>query len=101
MDKKKLSKEVCEAITTCDIALKVFKLINKFDGWPPSITKKGSVFIIKFDGETEIFDDKEFIKHVQDLVENIYDQEEIYEYGDVFEEDWGFNNKVRKLLKIK
>jgi hypothetical protein len=100
MDKKKLAKEVCNAISTGDIAIKVFKLINKFDGWPPSITKKGSVFMIKFDGETEIFDDKEFIKHIQGLVENIYDQEEIYEVGDVFDEESGFNKEVHKLLKI-
>lgn len=59
MDKKKLAKEVCDAITTGedDIALKVFT------------KKKGSVFMIKFE-VIKITCDKEFIKHVQDLVEN-------------------------------
>jgi hypothetical protein len=109
MDKKKLAKKVCDAITTGGIALKVFRLINEYDGWPPSITKKGSVYIVKFSCmDSEIFDEKEFIEFVRERILGSYESEAIYEVGDVFDlnyrnndDDPCFHARVSKLLKIK
>lgn len=100
MKKKKLAAEACKAITTSNIAVSVFKLINKYHGYPPILTRKGNVFLVKFDAETEAFDDNGFVKFVKDQVEDIYDMGEIAEYGDVFEWEKGFHNELYKLLKI-
>jgi hypothetical protein len=101
MDKKKLAAEACKAIGTIDIAVSVFELINEYHGYPPTLTRKGNVFLVKFDAETEAFDGNGFVKFVKDQVGCIYDMEEIAEYGDVFEWEDGFHNELYKLLKIK
>ncbi len=101
MNKKKLAAEACKSIGTSDIAVSVFKLINKYHGYPPILTRKGNVFLVKFDAETEAFDGNGFVKFVKDQVEDIYDMEEIAEYGDVFEWEKGFHNELYKLLEIK
>ncbi len=60
-----------------------------------------NVFLVEFDAETEAFDDNGFVKFVKDQVDDIYDMEEISEYGDVFKWECGFHNELYKLLKIK
>jgi hypothetical protein len=100
MDKKKLAAEACKAITTSDIAVSVFELINEYHGYPPTLTRKGNVFLVEFDSGNEMFDDNEFIKFIRKEIKSIYNMGEIGEYGDVFEWEDGFHNELYKLLKI-
>lgn len=107
MNKKKLAKEVCDAITTSKRALTVFKLINEYDGWPPEkIRKKGSVYVIEWTSyDVEVLDSNELIEFVRERVLGSYESGAIYEVGDVFDpnyrnddDDPCFHVRVSKLI---
>jgi len=112
MDKKKLAKEVCDAITTGDLALKVLGLVDKFSGRTQALIKrKENVYLVIPDWDVDelmLLNEKQFIDMTKKMIRRIYEEEAISRDGDVFDKSVyyhkfpkPFHPTVRNLLKIK